>query len=116
MFRLYTYIFWGVAFFLTIYLVVFFGKWLMEAIFPRKESYLDDPAPSSVVWQNRNGITPDEEYRDQYRSIFNKTSTRVVVSRASTFSLGAFGGLIIGFAMFFAAVIGMVLFMQYVLQ
>ena len=94
--------------------MVFFGKWLLEAIFPRKESYLDDPAPSSVVWDNRSGISPEEEYRDQYRSVFNKTSTRVAVSKASTFYLGAFGGLIVGFGMFFGAVIGMVLLMQYV--
>lgn len=108
-------IFWFVAACFVVMMVWIQIKRVFEYFFPREESYLDDPAPMSVVLRSRGGLSNDEVDRDYYRGFFDKTSTRVALYSVGQFAISSFIWLFGAIVMFFGAVVGMILLMKAVM-
>lgn len=108
-------IFWFVAACFVVIMVWIQLKRIFEYFFPREESYLDDPAPVSVVMRNMNGLSYEERDRDYYRGFFDKTSTRVGIYKVGKFAISSFIWLGGALVLFFCAVVGMILLMKAVM-
>jgi hypothetical protein len=112
MIRLLPFLIVGVIAFVAYY-AWFCVRYNVEKVLPkRKVSFLDDPAPMSVVYENSKYLSPDEIRRDFHRGFFQKTSTRAALFKFSRslfvtvfilFPLGLFS--IFGIALFLASML-----------
>lgn len=99
-----------------LFVIQFHLRRLLQIVFPRKVSYLNDPAPLSVIYQNRKGLSWDEKQRDDHRTLWNKTSTQVGLYNVSiwVFQL-VFIWFPLSLVLVLMAVVGMVLLMTVIL-
>lgn len=69
------------------YFFFFHLKRGFRKLVPRSVTYLNDPAPIEIIYQNRFSISFEQSSEDAFRPFWNKTSTRVALYKFSIVAL-----------------------------